>query len=362
LSSPTAAPVSKAASFYRPELDSLRFFAFLAVFVCHALPGDVATYQARHLPQFVATISRTGAFGVDLFFLLSAYLITSLLTRERERSGTIHLRAFYLRRILRIWPLYFFALGIAAVWPFVQPGSIMPWRYLLAYVLLSGNWMTALFGAPSSFMSILWSVSVEEQFYLTWPLLLRSFPLRWMAGLMIAVAWSTRIWLASGPLTAHTVSPNTFARLDTIAVGILLAGINLQRGILTRVLLLLGGMVTWVGAASFPETSKIFVIAGYPLVTVGSAMLFLSFLGARVDNGKLVYLGKISYGLYVYHVLALTIARSFLGGTGTLRGAAAYTAVGFALTVAFAALSYRWLEAPALRLKERFTYVPSRPI
>lgn len=337
------------APFYRPELDGLRFFAFVAVFITHALPHNEAILAAHHLPQFLATVAKAGAYGVDLFFLLSAYLITSLLLREREQTGKVDVKAFYIRRILRIWPLYFFALGIAAVWGYFDPRLVMPGSYLAAYLLLAGNWMTVMFGPPSSFMSILWSVSVEEQFYLTWPLLLRRLPVRKTAVALIAVAWITRALVLAGT-GPHALFPNTLARLDTIALGILLAGIRLNLSIVKRVVLALAGLAFWATATTLPD------LFAFPVTTLGSAALFLACLGMELKAGWLIYLGKISYGLYVYHVLALDMAWRYFGHTGLVVISAA-----FAVTVACAAASYRFLEAPALRLKERYTHIPSRP-
>lgn len=94
--------------FYRPELDALRFVAFAFVFYCHtcaSISGDMS--NAGPIQAFLANLSRAGAYGVDIFFLLSAYLITTLLINERQNSGTINTVAFYARRALRIWPLYF---------------------------------------------------------------------------------------------------------------------------------------------------------------------------------------------------------------------------------------------------------------
>src|SRR5512142_640167 len=111
----------KKAAFYRPELDALRFFAFLAVFVTHTVPDHMDFYAAHHISHgaavVLASVGGSGVFGVSLFFMLSSYLITSLLLKEQQGRGTVDLKAFYLRRILRIWPLYFFALGLAALWP-----------------------------------------------------------------------------------------------------------------------------------------------------------------------------------------------------------------------------------------------------
>jgi peptidoglycan/LPS O-acetylase OafA/YrhL len=98
-------------SFYRPELDVLRFFAFLSVFVYHTLYVPLDHLVGRGVPMWFAQlqvgISRAGAYGVDLFFALSAYLITELLLREKEYRGTLDVKSFYIRRILRIWPLYY---------------------------------------------------------------------------------------------------------------------------------------------------------------------------------------------------------------------------------------------------------------
>ncbi len=103
---------------------------------------------------------------VDLFFALSSYLITELLIREHRPTGTLNIRAFYARRVLRIWPLYFFALFLAA--------PSLPREYLAGFALLSGNWMCALAGFPASPFALLWSVSIEEQFYLAWPWVVRA--------------------------------------------------------------------------------------------------------------------------------------------------------------------------------------------
>ncbi len=95
--------------FYRPELDALRFFAFSCVFLCHGPALDLtqdAAKSHRAATRFLAIFFHSGAFGLPIFFLLSAYLITELLIRERDRTGEIHLKDFYVRRILRIWPLY----------------------------------------------------------------------------------------------------------------------------------------------------------------------------------------------------------------------------------------------------------------
>lgn len=121
LTEPLEAPRSQpeAARFYVPELDSLRFFAFFGVFLCHLI----------HEMGYGDVLSNIGGFGVDLFFTLSAYLITELLMREKERFGRLDVRAFYLRRILRIWPLYFGFLAAYFVASRLFPVLQIDWRY-----------------------------------------------------------------------------------------------------------------------------------------------------------------------------------------------------------------------------------------
>lgn len=368
------APTSAAQRFYRPELDCLRFFAFLAVYVCHTLPPQESFYTSQHvlprLAPLLAAISRAGGIGgVDLFFVLSAYLITSLLLREQTRTGSVHLRSFYVRRILRIWPLYFTALGIAVVWHWFQPSVYMPGNYLLAYLLLSGNWMTALYGPPPSFMSILWSVSVEEQFYLSWPVLLR-FSRRTTLLVTGAALWlvalTTRLYLAHHPVHAYTVFPNTLGRLDPFAWGILAAVLlpQLPRLSLGRRLALLGlGAGVWLACGHYLSVGFDFTVFGFAAFSLGSFALFLAVLGSGFSHPALVYLGKISYGLYVYHLLCLNIsALLYHGWTNHVSWFALHWATALALTVLMASASYRWLEAPFLRLKDKFTYVSSRPV
>ena len=114
-----------ATQFHRPELDTLRFGAFFLVFLHHALPHGSAEYPfGGPTAQAFAALARAGALGVDLFFALSAYLLTGLLLREHAATGTLDIRAFYARRILRIWPLYYFALFVLApAMAYLRPGG-----------------------------------------------------------------------------------------------------------------------------------------------------------------------------------------------------------------------------------------------
>jgi peptidoglycan/LPS O-acetylase OafA/YrhL len=377
---PSAAVQTQAQRFYRPELDALRFFAFLGVFIFHAAPLTMDFYTAAGLPwrlsRLLISIFGAGAYGVDLFFALSAYLITSLLLRERAATGALDLRGFYLRRILRIWPLYLAFVAFAAIMAVAIPRQHLPLRYVAGFCLLSGNWVYVFYGLPASFAIPLWTVSIEEQFYLAWPLALRRASIQTVAAiavglLLVANFWRVALAITGAPL--EHMEYNTFTRLDPIALGILIALFNhnlprLRRG--QRIALLLGGVILWIatyalGAGANPSNVSSWRQAlGHPLTAIASAAILLSAMGSQhplLRNRLLLYLGKISYGLYVLHEFAHFCAMRLAPASRPLT-VLAQSIVALVLTVLLAAASYRWLEGPFLRLKERFAHVQSRPV
>ena len=140
-------------SFYHPELDVLRFIAFFLVFLGHAnydLPLPTWSTSPFTTGLYLA-VHGAGSAGVGLFFTLSSYLITELLLRERERTGTVHLGAFYIRRILRIWPLYlFFLLVVRPILGHYLPTEQFSPVFLMTFLLLVGNWECYRSGWPHS--------------------------------------------------------------------------------------------------------------------------------------------------------------------------------------------------------------------
>ena len=370
--------IQAAGKFYRPELDSLRFLAFLMVFGSHLVWWKAGASPLDGPVPFLRAIVASGGFGVDLFFVLSAYLITELLLRERDLTGALDVRAFYIRRILRIWPLYFAVIAAAFGLQFVvaavrghEVRYSFPPQALAAFLFLAGNWYSTGGFVPSP-VAPLWSVSIEEQFYLLWPLWVRRSTaggLRRTALLLIGVAFATRLYLLSNGAREAAIWCNTFARLDPIAVGILIAatlrGRDVRLPAPLRAILFAGGMS--LAGLSFTlgrvQEDAIPVAHGmiaYPAGTVAVAMVFFSIIGSRFTARQpLLYLGQISYGLYVFHAFALKAVFRLMpeGGAAFL---AARALIGLGITVALAAASYRWLEKPFLRLKSRFAHVATR--
>ena len=368
-------------TFYHPELDILRFFAFFAVFLHHALPRQASIYIDAGLSpiatQWLLAAKEAGAFGVDLFFALSAFLITELLRREYVNRGTFGLKAFYVRRALRIWPLYFtFLAATTFVIPMILPADQFGPIYVISFALFFGNWVCATSGLPFSVASPLWSISVEEQFYLGWPLLLRFFGMNRIKQLaigLLGLALLTRVLLAFYDVKHPGVWCNTIARLDPIALGALLAfflgGRAPRIRSIPRLALCMFALAGWWLVARYLSHDGPTSVVTYLVSALASVALLVAVLQTNTrllmfpPFTWLVYLGRISYGLYVFHLFALALVAKQLvvPVIGIPHNFESRLLLSFVLTVLLAAASYRWLEQPFLKLKKRFSYTPTGP-
>lgn len=387
---PVDAPASTSQRYYLPELDVARFLAFLLVFIHHydfleqlIVPGAVARVTALLGPLTPAFYAVIGAcrFGLSLFFTLSAFLIAELLLREKAATATLRAGQFYLRRILRIWPLYYFALALAFLITILAGGGIHVAARIGWFALFLGAWYFAQNGWIPSFIFPLWSISVEEQFYLVAPWLLKFLSRRLLYAFSAALILLANILLFHfGRILApdQAVWYNSFVQFECFAGGILLALV--LRGRLPRFaawqrcLLLAAAALGWF-AACFVFRVRIgplgnpgpwALMAGYALGTLGSVLVLVALLGisaARLPAWA-VYLGRISYGLYVFHVLAIHFV--FLVTPRSLRLPFPHfllqAPIALGLCILIASASYRWLETPFLRLKRRHAIIQSHPV
>lgn len=359
----------RAASFFKPgyipQFDGLRGVAILLVLIGHS--GFLEALP--HLRSLEYT-----RFGVDLFFVLSGFLITGILL---DAKGSEHyFRNFYARRVLRIWPLYYIILFLAfVVTPMLAP-STRPaagvWPAFIFYVqnIALVHRDTYPFGLGAT-----WSLAVEEQFYLTWPLLvflLKRRALAFVSVSLVFVSLSLRLGGYFQDAPSGFVHQLTLSRLDAIAFGTLAAlWLRSPRCTLTRWLTRAYQFVT-LGVTGVILTRTLMhrnsSIVGYTFLAIAfTGLLGLSLvsdarssvLGRTLSARWLRYIGKTSYGIYLIHypiflLWARLIARqNFLPSNPVARNL-----LGFAgqmlLAILAASISWRFFEKPILQLKERF--------
>ena len=392
----TAVVKPSSTRYYRPELDVVRFLAFLLVFVYHTLPSSRDPRVVHFLGMFALeydAFSNACGFGLSLFFTLSAFLICELLLRERQASGTVAVEKFYIRRILRIWPLYYFGvmLGVAAtLLPGIPHSSLakMGW-----FAIFMGAWVCATQGGFTNPAIVLWSVSVEEQFYLIAPWMIKYTSRRTLSAFCVALVVFSCCWLFYfGRVKAfhYVIWFNSFVQFECFAVGILLClalnGRLPKFAAWQRIALLLLAILGWFyacyGLHAIPtdylaqNPGSWSLICGYGFGALGSVLVLVAVLGVRSSllPAWAIYLGRISFGLYVFHAFAIyltnslvldkvtqykgiTIVRSLEGPIYLFN-----MALTLGLTILMAALSYRYLETPFLKMKSRIAVIESEPV
>lgn len=385
-------------AFYNPALDGLRFFAFFLVFLDHAPWTPVAPPPAPNPWFFLARLHDFGWIGVDLFLCLSSYLITRLLWMEWKEREKVSILDFYCRRALRIWPLYYLMCftGFFLMPAFGQDGPAFGSAeygaflklFLLPHLAFYANIATALHHnyVQSLTLGPLWTISLEEQFYLLCPILLVAarFDKKKIlaAGLVLLAATTVARFLfvqAGFSYPALWVSLPT--RLDPFILGALLAlfeeDLGRMAGKTPSWLFTVLGLICVLGAMSFPNLDLQQPSVAWLFSLLDLGWVFLLFSIGRpgwpqrgATWGFFPRWGKISYGLYVYHRLALHLAGMalFWFQLQTRLPLHSWTAGwivsagGFLLTLALASVSYDFYEKPFLKLKEKFTFIRSRAV
>lgn len=363
---------------YFPNLNGVRFLAAFGVIVHHVEQYKYVLGEPNfwHIPFF----DQVGKICVVLFFVLSGFLITYLLLTERDRTGRIDVPAFYVRRALRIWPLYYLLAGLGLfVFPhlevFYLPGFTEAVRddfgkKIVLLALILPNLVTV----PIPGIYQLWSIGVEEQFYLIWPLLMKYLRHPLVACLtVIGGYFSVKFGLLPllGEAMHHSQSFQMISQIwhkfsiDCMAIGgiaawLLYRGDETFRRIvfspLTQVVVyvttgLLVGFGVVLPYVNFEVYGVLFAVLLVNLAANPKSLL-------NLENPVFHYLGKISYGLYMYHLVAIAlahfVARRLAPGSDLL-----LHGLSLALTVGLAAVSYEFFESRFIRLKLHFTTVPS---
>ncbi|WP_299248614.1 acyltransferase [uncultured Cytophaga sp.] len=371
---------------YIPKLDTIRFFAALSVIVHHLENGKNISGLSNIFG--FNTIRNLGGHAVTIFFMLSGFLITLLLLKEYQKTGKIEMKKFFLRRIFRIWPLYYFLVVLSF---FVLPyffsdqslfGNKEDWAMtLILYICFLPVIANKIF-LGNRFSTQLWSISIEEQFYLIWPLIVK----KWIGNLGKAIIWFVAIKIAfqllvyaicflmlkyvpNHPWIEGLLVFKVFIKVlyvETMAIGAYGAYLIFNKK---------ENVLKWIFNPAVEIATLIFFVALFfvnamwpfvhPLVGMSGMILILNIVYNEKSilsfNTKLTdKLGKYSYGMYMYHNIIIFLCINNIIkldlDNSILFNVLLYVTV-IVITILISMLSYKILETPFLKLKDKFANV-----
>ncbi len=367
---------------YFPHLDGLRFFCFLFVFFFHSFYSEVPHIYHSFIFRFLKErLFHNGNLGVNAFFVLSGFLITYLLIKEKEWKNRIDIPNFWIRRILRIWPLYIvcvlFGFFIFPLAKSFAGGASAETANLFYYLGFASNFDYIQKGMPDSpGLGVLWSIAIEEQFYLVWPVVLSLFPIKklWIPfAVIILGSWVFR--------ATHDVpiihEMHTLSCIGDMAIGATGAWL----------LCILPAFVRWVQGLSrfsilliYAAAAFIFLFRQDALITnyytriferSFTAIVFLliileqcyaerSFF--KMANLKTISsLGIITYGLYCIHFIIISAVTAMANKLGLNQHLwqviILQPALALGISIVLAKFSYKYFELYFLKLKNRFAYI-----
>ena len=345
---------------YRPSLDGARGLAVALVVAVHATYVLVPEWTGRWVPG--------GFLGVDVFFVLSGFLITTLLLEEHQRTGSVSLREFYARRARRLLPAVAVLLLAHAVLAVVAGADLgLEARTAGAVAFYGVNWVIAAGGDVAAGLGHLWSLSVEEQFYLVWPVLLlaalrRRRPAVALVVIAVAgIAWATgmRAWLWMQGAGWEAIYVRTDVRIDELLMGVLLA-VAVRRGWALRGAwrhLGTGGLVVLLVcvATVYFDSDWLYTGGGFTVVGLAVVLLLASLLDADARLTRAfawrpaVGLGRVSYSLYLWHAPVFFAVAERLAGRPPVQR----LVVGLAACAVATLASYHLVELPFLRHRRR---------
>ena len=364
-------------------LDGVRGYGFLAIFLGHYLSPVIRSHRSNIFDNGLYYVAELAWLAVPAFFVLSGYLIGGILFNTRNREGFF--KVFYGRRMLRILPVYYGTLLVIAC---VDLAHGVHLKYLFwSHFIYIQNWMPGYTDSgpePYNRVIHLWSLAIEEQFYLTWPLVV------WFArdrrrllkivAILCAACWTLRVispWIYLSVNRSHLATPT---RVDAILLGVALALVA-DHKIYKRLQPLakyaaLAGMALWIISSSthLDDPRNYYSVAFE--ITLGNFVV-LALISAVIDEGSAFaricnvrwarWLGVMSYGLYVFHYTYYTwFLDSFrprlLRYMPDPWDYLATAAIALAVTIMLGVLSFRFIELPALSLRKYLKYGPVRAI
>lgn len=366
-----------------PELDGLRGIAIIMVLMHHmASENQLRSYPMAKMLLY--PFSTLGWAGVDLFFVLSGFLITGILLESKERASGHYFRNFYVRRVLRIMPVYYLSIFLVfVVWRgFFQQRIGTACDHEIYYLFYLQNWLEVCrvkTGFNSGYIGHFWSLALEEQFYIIWPcvvwflsprrLLVFSFTV--LVGALIARI----VFNAMATTGFEAYSYSSFTRYDELAFGAIVAvgrseySVKMERFarqtssvLLPGLFIMLATTLAFFGVWAPQVENPLLRIIGYTLLAAISAGLIIKALYGNADGlfrkllrvRGLIFIGTISYGLYIYHLFIQSVVIDWVRDSPHLNGIVGVAVLTLTITFVVTYTSYRFFEMPLLRLKRHF--------
>lgn len=365
---------------YFENLDGLRFICFLSVFLFHSFHTNYESIKNSHGYGFVKWgLFGNGNLGVNFFFVLSGFLITFLLIKEREFYGKIDILAFWRRRIFRIWPLFYFCVFFGfIIFPFLKsffgqtPNETANPVYYLTFL---NNFDFIHNGLPdASVLGVLWSVAIEEQFYFIWPILLFFLPTKlfpFLFSLVILISLLFR-WQFDNPVYYEY---HTLSCMGDLAVGALGAWLAQKATVVNQLKELRGEFIIliYLLVACIFFFREVPFSSYFPLRIIERTVIAFLFLLVILEQNYskesifkmknfeiLSRLGVISYGLYCLHFIGILITTTITSklGWNTQLWQVIFldTTVALFITIAISSVSFRYFESPFLKMSKRISY------
>ena len=374
---------AKKEKIFFPNLDGIRFFCFLAVFLLHSFVSDDLTVQSDGIFTFMRKYVLGGAqMGVNFFFVLSGFLITYLLIKEKEFTQRIHIGNFYIRRILRIWPLFFFNVIFGFfIFPWLKtkfgqvPNETAHIKYYL--VFLNNFDMLKNGIADSSMLNVLWSVAIEEQFYLVWPVLLFLVPAKHYKALLLSIITISFIFRCFTYQLPRYNELHTLSVISDMAIGGLGATLAIQH---KRFLAFLQALTTQQTLIIYLTLFVLYFLQPHifigPLVIIDRLVFSILFIAIileqnysgsvfKLSNFRLISkLGTYTYSLYCLHMIGVLIVTTLFAKfhiqESVWKLAFIKLPLEMLLSIGIALISYHLFEKHFLRLKDKFAFIVKR--
>ncbi len=371
-----------------PNLDGLRFFAFFAVFINHAMVCLGYYNSEKHFVFMSENFLKNGDMGVSFFFVLSGFLITYLLLKEKAANGKINIKNFYIRRVLRIFPLYYLIvlLGLYVIplaknqipvsFPVdISTSMLNKWYYFT----FTGNIDYLRNGITNVIVGVLWSVSVEEQFYIFWPLVIAFVPKKYLLlSFMLIIVGSIgfRYFFTGG--NAMKIHFNSLSCVTYLAMGAVIAFMSAKEKFINRVktipkyaillMYIIGFAIIPLRLYTWKFGVHYVLVASFVPVIIAAFFAFIiieqnfaehSFY--KISRFRFISsIGKYTYGMYCYHMVvffvilfSLHLIKFDISRINKF-GFISITITSFFATCLVAMWSYNYFEMFFLRMKERF--------